>query len=458
MTEGLKRSLDDEDLLEGGSTKEQRRGGKVFYTELSELEKIQFAIQYGATCPKVIIESTLGKGSLPFSNPQVIKSTFKNILSSDDTLKITRRQKLLLESKNCSTFVKLADLKVIGSVPITWRAIEETITTKYLIRGVDSSIPLEDIATELKEVGIKFSQIVRFTRKNSEDPIPIVLVKELGYKERQSVPLFHMLHRVSSYTESPKICYNCLRFGHFQKSCDRKQRCAACGDFHPPSTPCLKESICFRCKSKDHKATDSSCEFIKLEKSAINKAIKEKIPIKLAKASLKTKVSYAAITAQTNNPHSTWEVIPSIQKDIQELKSAIAAIQAVLFQPRNTDIPSGHQASLTLPAVTSQLSSELTTIVDATEGQAKEFHTAESFILKEKKYQADIADLKKENRKLGDVVSELHNTVIFLKSETERLTSIIAQRGSPLWHGQNFNSPDFDEQFVSSPMNFGEGT
>ena len=122
-------------------------------------------------------------------------------------------------------------------------------------------------------------------------------MKELGISTRHEVVLWNFTYKAHPYVESPKICFRCQRFGHHQTSCSRPHRCNLCGDLHDPNIQCTKEACCFRCKSKNHRSNDPSCEFYQKEKNIINSAAFLKIPYLKAKELL---------VAEQKSPPPAW--------------------------------------------------------------------------------------------------------------------------------------------------------
>ncbi|KAG0436627.1 hypothetical protein HPB47_017855 [Ixodes persulcatus] len=72
---------------------------------------------------------------------------------------------------------------------------------------------------------------------------PVILVKRLGASETvklvfatetmpEHVVVGHIRFRVLQYTDKPRQCHKCRRFGYIQAACSHVQRCSRCGGTH----------------------------------------------------------------------------------------------------------------------------------------------------------------------------------------------------------------------------------
>ncbi|GBM17807.1 hypothetical protein AVEN_99680-1 [Araneus ventricosus] len=124
-----------------------------------------------------------------------------------------------------------------------------------------------DINNELSSQNIAAAKIVRFKKKGTSDPIPTVLVDEIGKTNRIEIKIGRLIFKVSKFIENPKLCYKCLKCGHTQLRCNNIKRCKNCGGSHDVnSTLHIKY---FRCEEA-HDALSKECRFFSLEKDIIN--------------------------------------------------------------------------------------------------------------------------------------------------------------------------------------------
>ena len=126
--------------------------------------------------------------------------------------------------------------------------------------------------------------------------------------------------RVKEYEATPRICKNCLRYGHTKKVCKKERLCFKCSLPHMEldDNVCTNASKCFHC-SGDHWAFNKNCPEYIFQKEVCNKAYIEKTSIRQAKILLNrsnTTNSYAGATQRTKtgqnqrtgNNTSFWNV------------------------------------------------------------------------------------------------------------------------------------------------------
>jgi hypothetical protein len=117
-----------------------------------------------------------------------------------------------------------------------------------LLTGVDPSITMPDISSELIRQNLDHLDIKRMFDRNSGQPTfkVKVVMKTLTEKERalkDGVYLGFTRHRALDFIEAPDVlvCYNCQEFGHLAKDCKKKVRCVRCGGpTNPQSVKCLR--------------------------------------------------------------------------------------------------------------------------------------------------------------------------------------------------------------------------
>ncbi|GBM87344.1 hypothetical protein AVEN_133992-1 [Araneus ventricosus] len=199
----------------------------LFLKDICEAEKAKIAIEHGATQIKVVIDTD--KGGCPVTTPKKLHTIFDPLLHRDDNYFLTKSKKLILVTNHSSTVDKLLKLLTINDVTIRCRVIENTLSTQYIVRNVDTDASVNEIAEELEKEQIPVLKIVRFTKKDSHEPTPVILIKELGVTCRDKIKLFRCILRTHKYIENPKVCSKCFGFRHFQSTCSKNQRCYKCG-------------------------------------------------------------------------------------------------------------------------------------------------------------------------------------------------------------------------------------
>ncbi|GBM24381.1 hypothetical protein AVEN_167617-1 [Araneus ventricosus] len=202
------------------------------------------------------------------------------------------------------------------------RLIDSNIVTKYIIRDVETDFILEDIAKEIASQDIVVSKIVRFKKKGSSDPIPIILIDEIGKTNRSEIKIGRVIFRVTRFIENPKVCFKCLKFGHTQIRCNKDKRCSKCGGTH--NDECTGLIKCFRC-NEPHDALDKNCKIYIREQEIINLVRNQDISFAEARKRVTTGQSFAAVTG--NNPTSKPVVLSGVQTQLSDLFLAIKSLQ-----------------------------------------------------------------------------------------------------------------------------------
>lgn len=104
-----------------------------------------------------------------------------------------------------------------------------------------------------------------------EEKSHLVCIMWEGSRLPESIRIYGGLFglKVRPFIERMIQCYNCYKFGHFQKHCKAKKKCLICGDdFHGI---CDRDFKCSNC-GKDHRPTDKNCDKFKYNEE-IKKAI-----------------------------------------------------------------------------------------------------------------------------------------------------------------------------------------
>lgn len=158
----------------------------------------------------------------------------ENICKEKFEAEITRSGEIYIVSEDLVDVESLLGLNQEGGEEVGCMLVEKGVVDKYIIRGVDTELTIGQIAEELNLEGIKWKQVVRFTRVEDDKrtPISVVLIKEIGKRTKETVKVYYKNYRKERYIEKPKICKKCLRFGHFVRNCRGNQRCGKCGGDH----------------------------------------------------------------------------------------------------------------------------------------------------------------------------------------------------------------------------------
>ncbi|GBN10614.1 hypothetical protein AVEN_264912-1 [Araneus ventricosus] len=118
----------------------------LFLKDICEAGKAKIAIEHGATQIKVVIDTD--KGGCLVTTPKKLHTIFDSLLQRDNYF-LTESKMLILVTNHSSTVFKLLKLSTINDVPIRCRVIENTLSTQYIVRNVDTDASVIEIAEEL---------------------------------------------------------------------------------------------------------------------------------------------------------------------------------------------------------------------------------------------------------------------------------------------------------------------
>jgi hypothetical protein len=168
-----------------------------------------------------------------------------------------------------------------------WIPRQQSLQQYVVLRGLEQSIPAEDVAEALRTRGYKIvepvpsdvnHQVCKRLLKGVGQGTPSLSMKiELAESDdrdriiREGLIVLNKRYQVSAYTPPlvPLQCWRCQRFGHTRLRCTSEPACLKCGQNHV-GTPCSASSIDFKCKNctGNHRANDRTC---KVYQEALNK-------------------------------------------------------------------------------------------------------------------------------------------------------------------------------------------
>ncbi|MGL4677180.1 MAG: hypothetical protein ACRCWI_05890, partial [Brevinema sp.] len=189
-------------------------------------------------------------------------------------------------------------------------------------RGITFSDDLHHLSEE--EILERCPSNVIQIRKMKGNSIGIILTFSSPYIP-DYISIGHMRIGVKPFKQRPKICYNCLEYGHFKEYCNNKVKCGKCsGDhFFQENSECKK--FCLHCQ-EDHSPFSVSCNRHKFEQEVLDVAQNEHLSLGAAK--------YLLMGANTN-PASTYaETVKKIRMSRKPKNK-----QSKDISPRITPIP-----------------------------------------------------------------------------------------------------------------------
>ena len=146
---------------------------------------------------------------------------------------------------------------------------------KVILKGIDSSVPIEEIKEALESEGFEVKSVHNILNKN-KIPQPLFRV-EISFnssqlkKKSSSHPIYglrYLLNRRITVEEpikrnGPPQCQNCQEFGHTKSFCKLPPVCVRCGDIHktincPHSKSDMNARKCSNC-GQNHTANYRGC-------------------------------------------------------------------------------------------------------------------------------------------------------------------------------------------------------
>ncbi|XP_017490395.1 PREDICTED: nucleic-acid-binding protein from mobile element jockey-like, partial [Rhagoletis zephyria] len=156
---------------------------------------------------------------------------------------------------------------------------------QVVIKGIESSVPIADIALALEKAGFSVKNVVNIINraKIAQPMFKVELKPETKPMNNNAVhPIYnlrYLLHRRITVEEphkrnGPVQCTNCQEFGHTRTYCTLRPVCVACGDLHASaSCKAIKDDVavkkCSNCGG-NHTANYRGCPVYKDLKSRMN--------------------------------------------------------------------------------------------------------------------------------------------------------------------------------------------
>lgn len=213
-------------------------------------------------------------------------------------------------------------------------SMKEERVFKYVIRGLPSETSTDDIAAELKDLGMPIKTVIQMKSGRESRPIPLFLVHQYAKKCPKSPymidHLFHLQIRVEKYRNASRIlqCFQCQGFHHSSRSCGHAPRCVKCGGEHR-SSECTKpreeEPTCANCNGK-HTANFKGCE--KYPKPRLQ-PVKE-LPQRWARNSTVPATDFPPLPAQ-NKPPTAWNQPPATNSE-EKIEKLMESLEKMLTQ------------------------------------------------------------------------------------------------------------------------------
>jgi len=131
------------------------------------------------------------------------------------------------------------------------------------IKGVDTSVDLQNLSEYLLKSGIVISDIRRLTRRHTGTPTQVVKVSGSEVSVNKLCKTVVRINNKSCTVERERTarvvrCFNCQRLGHIAAYCQNSKVCEFCSGSHGYYGKCEGKVKCANCGG-DHPASSTQC-------------------------------------------------------------------------------------------------------------------------------------------------------------------------------------------------------
>lgn len=228
---------------------------------LTPSQQVAFAFANGVSNVCIFLEPL--DGNIPRNKPLALKTEIDSILglNAPVNIRFARSGKLLLETSDGACAQAIAEINKILNVPVKASIKQETITSRFVLHNIDTSVRLEDLGKEIQaENPVKVKELRRFTKKenSSTHPTETVLVTIYGTALPSRIKFFYMIEKIRPFYDRPRQCLNCWQFDHATVHCKNETKCRKCGAKHASATCSTTDLKCSNCQAP-HLASDQNC-------------------------------------------------------------------------------------------------------------------------------------------------------------------------------------------------------
>jgi len=187
----------------------------------------------------------------------------KALQAAVGTLKSVRRQRngnVLVETDNRTYSAKLLALTDIAGCSVQASAHNRTLNSgKGVIKCADLKLcKKEEIIEELRPQGVVDSfNITLKSGENNRRPTNTFILTFNTPTTPHHINIGYLRVKVDTYVPNPLRCFNCQKFGHFNKFCRSETVCCRCGGKHTVQG-CKNAVKCTNC-SIPHMASSKKC-------------------------------------------------------------------------------------------------------------------------------------------------------------------------------------------------------
>lgn len=273
--------------------------------------------------------------SIPQNNPKELKSEIDTILGANmlESIRFTRKGTIVTNTKHEEVALSLCNLKELLGVKVKVKLIKDHITTRFVLKNINTNIRLNEMAEEIERVnGFKILEIQRFTTKkdNVKTPSTTILVTIIGHKIPSQLKLWYQIFNIEIFVDKPRQCFKCGKYNHSPKFCTQNKICFRCGNAEHLGKNCIPK--CVNC-SESHEASDKNCKCY-LNEVEINK-LRAEMHLPLSEARLKyyakSKNKSFAITV-SNQQNQQYITRNELNKALTDLTNSFRETMSLMLK------------------------------------------------------------------------------------------------------------------------------
>lgn len=175
-----------------------------------------------------------GSTPIPNSNPKKVRDFIANKISDTNRIKevrFSRAGDLLISTSSTDTALEALKISSFGDIPVVTCVLTDSLSSRYFVRGVPTSVELSEVAKELEHNDLTPLNIRRILR--NKQPTTSIIVTSLGSSMPAELKLWYQLFRPDLFIERPQLCLRCFQFSHRTKFCRLSSPlCLYCGENH----------------------------------------------------------------------------------------------------------------------------------------------------------------------------------------------------------------------------------
>ncbi|KAG0436142.1 hypothetical protein HPB47_018124 [Ixodes persulcatus] len=132
---------------------------------------------------------------------------------------------LAIDMRDNSSMKTILTLTILLGIKVQTYEAHPRSSAVGIIRDVYKDIT----ETDLKKAITATTPVILVKRLSASETVKLVFATETM---PEHVVVGHVRFRVLQYTDKPRQCHKCRRFGHIQAACPHVQRCSHCGGTH----------------------------------------------------------------------------------------------------------------------------------------------------------------------------------------------------------------------------------